>query len=235
MISALEPMAHRVTALLAGVVLAVAAAPLTHAQEPPKNFVLHAAPKPIPAVSFDDDQGRRRSLADFRGKVVLLNIWATWCPPCRREMPSLDRLQSTLGGPDFEVAALSIDRAGIDVVRKFYAEVGIRNLAVYIDTSGKAPRELGTVGVPSTLLIDREGRELGRLAGPAEWDASEIVAFLSCIISANDEARSRTNLNATATPPCGGRKLDFSAGGTKHQQSTMMESMHDITSTRYAR
>jgi len=215
MMFAFEPIARGVTVLLAGVVLAVAA-PLALAQEPPKNFVLHATPKPIPAVSFDDDQGQPRSLADFRGKVVLLNIWATWCPPCRHEMPSLDRLQSALGGPDFEVAALSIDRAGIDVVRKFYAEAGIRNLAIYIDTSGKAPRELGTVGVPSTLLIDREGRELGRLAGPAEWDTPETVAFLRRIVFAIEETRSRKNSNSTATPSCGGCSPDFSAGGTGH-------------------
>ena len=204
MMSALEPMAHRITAFLAGVFLLVAAAPLTHAQEPPKNFVLHPTPKPIPAVSFDDDQGRPRSLADFRGKVVLLNIWATWCPPCRREMPSLDRLQSKLGGPDFEVAALSIDRAGIEVVRRFYAEIGIRNLAIYIDSSGKASRELGTVGVPSTLLIDREGRELGRLAGAAEWDAPEMVAFIGRVVSGIKETRFRRTLYSAATPSCGG-------------------------------
>jgi len=214
MMFAFEPMARRVTALLAGVLLLVAAALPTHAQELPKNFVLHAAPKPIPAVGFDDDQGRPRSLADFRGKVVLLNIWATWCPPCRREMPSLDRLQSTLGGPDFEVAALSIDRAGIEVVRKFYAETGIRNLAIYIDSSGKAPRELGTVGVPSTLLIDREGRELGRLAGAAEWDAPEMVAFIGRIVSGTDETRSRKSSNSTATPSCGGCNADLATGGT---------------------
>ena len=82
------------------------------AQPPPKNFVLHEAPKAIAAIAFEDDQGRTRSLADFRGKVVLLNIWATWCGPCRREMPSLDRLQGMLGRHDFEVIALSIDRAG---------------------------------------------------------------------------------------------------------------------------
>ena len=214
MMSALEPMAHRITAFLAGVFLLVAAAPLTHAQEPPKNFVLHPTPKPIPAVSFDDDQGRPRSLADFRGKVVLLNIWATWCPPCRREMPSLDRLQSKLGGPDFEVAALSIDRAGIEVVRRFYAEIGIRNLAIYIDSSGKASRELGTVGVPSTLLIDREGRELGRLAGAAEWDAPEMVAFIGRVVSGIKETRFRRTLYSAATPSCGGCNPDVSTGGT---------------------
>lgn len=163
--------------------LFVAGATLAAAQEPPKNFVLHEAPKPVASIAFEDDQGRARSLADFRGKVVLLNIWATWCGPCRREMPSLDRLQGMLGGTDFEVVALSIDRAGIDVVSKFYADVGIRKLNIYIDSSGKATRELVTVGVPATLLIDRGGRELGRLVGPAEWDEPGIVAFLKRIVA----------------------------------------------------
>lgn len=150
---------------------------------PPANFVLHAAPKPIPAVAFEDGQGRKRNLSEFRGKVVLLNIWATWCSPCRREMPLLDRLQSQLGGAGFEVLALSIDRAGIEPVRKFYSDTDLRNLAIYVDTSGKAPRELGTFGVPATLLIDREGRELGRLTGPAEWDAPDFVEFLKSIVA----------------------------------------------------
>lgn len=173
--------------LLAGPAFAVA-------QPPPKNFILHEAPKTIANVAFDDDQGRQRSLADFRGKVVLLNIWATWCGPCRREMPSLDRLKKSLGGADFEVVALSIDRSGTAAVRKFYAEVGIRNLAIYIDSSGKLTRELATIGVPATLLIDREGREIGRLVGPAEWDEPDIVAFLKSVI-----ARQR------ATARCAGR------------------------------
>lgn len=149
----------------------------------PKNFILHEAPKPIASIAFEDDQGRPRSLAEFRGKIVLLNIWATWCGPCRREMPSLDRLQGLLGGADFEVVALSIDRAGLDSVRKFYTDVGIRNLAIYIDSSGKAARELATIGVPATLLIARDGRELGRLVGPAEWDEHDIVQFLKRIIA----------------------------------------------------
>lgn len=149
----------------------------------PKNFILHEAPKPIASIAFEDDQGRPRSLAEFRGKIVLLNIWATWCGPCRREMPSLDRLQGLLGGADFGVVALSIDRSGIETVRKFYDDVGIRNLPIYLDSSGKAARELATIGVPATLLIDRAGRELGRLIGPAEWDEPDIVQFLKRIIA----------------------------------------------------
>lgn len=93
-------------------------------------------------------------------------------------MPTLDRLQDKLGGPGFEVVALSIDRAGIEEVTKFYAEVGVKHLAFYIDSSGKAARDLGTVGLPTTLLIDRKGREIGRLVGPAEWDAPEMIALI---------------------------------------------------------
>ncbi|MGD9724792.1 MAG: TlpA family protein disulfide reductase [Alphaproteobacteria bacterium] len=159
--------------LLFGVALAFA-----RASEGPKNFVVHDAPKPLPELQFKDANGGDRNLGGFHGKVVLLNLWATWCAPCRREMPTLDRLQAALGGPDFEVVALSIDRAGVDVVRKFYGETGVKHLAMYIDISGKAVGELGAAGLPTTLLIDRNGREIGRLVGPAEWDAPDIVAYI---------------------------------------------------------
>lgn len=169
--------------------LLLAGTELAAAQQPPKNFVMHEVPRPLPMITFEDEEGRSRRLTDFVGKVVLLNIWATWCGPCRREMPALDRVQSTLGGAEFEVISLSIDRAGIGAVRKFYAEVGVRNLGLYIDSSGKAARELGAVGVPATLLIDREGRELGRLMGPAEWDEPEIVEFLRRVVAPKKDAR----------------------------------------------
>ena len=139
---------------------------------------LHVNPREILEIQFTDGNGEFLSLADFRGRVVLLNIWATWCAPCRKEMPTLDRLQSRLGGRDFEVVALSIDRAGVEVVEKFYEEIKIDNLAIYIDSTGKAARALKIVGLPTTLLIDAEGRELGRLVGPAEWDTAEMVSFL---------------------------------------------------------
>jgi thiol-disulfide isomerase/thioredoxin len=144
----------------------------------PAGFAVHESPRPLPEIQFENGQGEAMSLADFRGKVVLLNIWATWCAPCRREMPTLERLQAELGGPDFEVVALSIDRNGQPVVKKFYEELGLRELGMYIDSSGKAPRELNALGVPTTLLIDREGKEVGRLLGPAEWDSPEMVAFI---------------------------------------------------------
>lgn len=93
-------------------------------------------------------------------------------------MPTLDRLQAALGGADFQVVALSIDRQGLPAVRKFYTEIGIRHLDMHVDGSGKAARDLGAVGLPTTLLIDRAGGEIGRLVGPAEWDAPEMIAFI---------------------------------------------------------
>ena len=170
--------------LLIGPTAALAvAATIAQAQEAAKNFVVHEAPKAAAAISFQDGGGQPRSLADFNGKVVLLNVWATWCVSCRKEMPALDRLQAALGGPNFEVVPLSIDRGGPDAVKKFYAETGVHNVGIFIDTSGQAVRALGAVGLPTTLLIDRAGRELGRIVGPAEWDAPEMIGFLKPIIS----------------------------------------------------
>lgn len=153
------------------------AQPLLAAETPP-NFAMHETPKPVPEIQFQDGEGQPRTLANYAGRVVLLNVWATWCIPCRKEMPTLDRLQAELGGPDFEVVALSIDRAGPDAVRKFFAVIGIQHLVLNIDASGKAMFALGIIGLPATILIDREGREVGRLIGPAEWDSPAMVAFL---------------------------------------------------------
>src|SRR6516162_1942038 len=136
---ALASFTDRVAASMAAAVV-VLASQFAAGQEPPKNFVMHDAPKPVAAIKLDDAQGQSRNLADFKGKIVLLNIWATWCGPCRKEMPALDRLQAAVGISDFEVVALSIDRGGLNTVRKFFAEVGIRNLAMYVDSAGRATR-----------------------------------------------------------------------------------------------
>ncbi len=141
-------------------------------------LALHRTPRAVPAIRFQDGTGRPMGLADFRGRVVLLNVWATWCPPCRKEMPSLDRLQLKLGGPDFEVVALSIDHEGVAAVQQFYKEVGIRALKIYIDPTTDAAGRLGILGIPGTLLIDRRGQELGRALGPAEWDSAEAIALV---------------------------------------------------------
>lgn len=140
------------------------------------SFSTYDEPRPLPRVPFTDGDWRELTLDEFRGKVVLLNIWATWCGPCREEMPTLDRLQAKLGGPDFQVVALSIDQEGIFAVKKFYEELGLETLDIYVDESMRAPSLLGVIGVPATLLIDGEGREVGRKLGPAEWDSAEVVA-----------------------------------------------------------
>ena len=142
-------------------------------------FRVHAAPRPVPDIAFEDGQGRKRALAEFRDKVVLLNVWATWCVPCREEMPALDRVQQKLGGPGFEVLALSIDSGGAVAVENFYDEIGIRALAIYVDPSMRATGTLGAVGIPTTLLVDRQGREIGRRTGPAQWDGPEAVRMIA--------------------------------------------------------
>jgi thiol-disulfide isomerase/thioredoxin len=148
-----------------------------------QNFVLRDSPASVPELRFTNGAGQPRTLVDFRGKVVLLNVWATWCLSCRTEMPALDRLQAELGGPNFEVVTLSIDRSGPEIVKKFYAESGIQHLAIHIDPSNKVGPALAMAGLPTTLLIDRQGQELGRLIGPAAWDAPDMIAFLKSIIA----------------------------------------------------
>src|SRR5882724_5579336 len=118
------------------------------------NFVMLDTPKPLPPIAFQNMGGRTGALADFSGKVVLLNVWATWCLPCRKEMPTLDRLQAALGGADFEVVTLSIDRGGPAVVKKFYADIGVEHLAIRIDSTSQAGFVLATAGLPTTLLLD---------------------------------------------------------------------------------
>lgn len=136
------------------------------------------APKPVPPLAFVDGDGRRADLADFKGRLVLLNLWATWCGPCVKEMPSLDRLQAQLGGDAFQVVALSLDRGGRDVVAPFYERTGVKNLSLFLDPASGAMQTLGLRGLPTTLLIDQEGRELGRVEGAVEWDSPAVIAFL---------------------------------------------------------
>jgi thiol-disulfide isomerase/thioredoxin len=142
-------------------------------------FVRRNPPVELADVSFNDEAGVKKTLADFKGKVVLLNLWATWCLPCRHEMPSLDRLQKEMGSDQFEVVALSLDRAGKDAARKFFDEIRIANLKLYIDPTMKAGNGLRAVGMPTTILIGKDGKELGRLPGPAEWDSPAAKALIA--------------------------------------------------------
>ncbi len=136
-------------------------------------FLVSPAPKPVPAFTFKDVAGKERRIAEWQGKVVLLNVWATWCAPCRREMPTLERLKKAFAGRAFDVLAVSIDKGSIDRPKRFFEEIGIKDLAVYHDGSTRVSSALRVFGMPTTILIDRRGRELGRLVGPAEWDSPE--------------------------------------------------------------
>lgn len=134
-------------------------------------------PQPATPVSFFTHDGKPLKLEDFRGRMILLNLWATWCAPCRAEMPALDRLQQELGGPEFEVVTVNIDTTRLDRPKAFLAEVGVKKLAYYSDQSGQIFADLKKAGkafgMPTTLLIDRNGCELGNMAGPAEWSGQD--------------------------------------------------------------
>jgi thiol-disulfide isomerase/thioredoxin len=182
-----QRMARRLGKWLGALTWMLAAVPFAGAQQPPKSFVIHEAPMPVGAIRFADGQGRVLSLADFRGKVVLLNVWATWCAPCRTEIPALAHLNAELGGAELAVVAVSIDHGGIESVRRLLAELGTHNLEMYIDTSGQVMRTVRAIGLPTSLVIDREGRELGRISGAAEWDAPETIEFLQHVVNASPQ------------------------------------------------
>jgi thiol-disulfide isomerase/thioredoxin len=132
----------------------------------------------MPALAFVGRGGHPLTLADFRGRVVLLNLWATWCVPCREEMPALDRLQQQLGGKDFVVVPLSIDHAGAPAVERFYQKLGLKRLGVYVDPSARISNSLALPGLPTSFLVDAEGREIARKIGPAKWDGGDMVALI---------------------------------------------------------
>lgn len=123
----------------------------------------------MPSLHFVNGHGKTISLADWHGRAVLLNIWATWCAPCREEMPALDRLHAALAGPAFDVVALSIDANGLPAVQAFFRSIGVRHLEMYLDAQHEAD-QLALGGIPLTLLIDTNGREVARKLGPARWD-----------------------------------------------------------------
>jgi len=148
-------------------------------------LVIKSKPVDLPALTFADGDGKPVSLADFSGKIVLLNIWATWCVPCREEMPALDKLETKLGGKDFQVVAVNIDKGGPDKAAAFLNETGASHLALYTDPSGKLFATLKAVGMPTTLIIDRHGKEIARLVGPADWASPEAVKVIEAAIAAN--------------------------------------------------
>jgi thiol-disulfide isomerase/thioredoxin len=143
-------------------------------------------PLRVPDVAFRDAGGAQRHLADWRGRTVLFNLWATWCVPCRKEMPALDALEAKLGGPAFEVVTVNIDTRDPDKPRTWLKEVGIGRLAYYADASAKVFQDLKVAGraagMPTTLLIDPAGCEIATLAGPAEWASEDALKLISAAL-----------------------------------------------------
>ncbi|HJU15788.1 MAG TPA: TlpA disulfide reductase family protein [Stellaceae bacterium] len=146
--------------------------------ESPFAVQVWGQPRPMPALAFTDGSGRPLTLGDFRGRVVLLNVWATWCVPCRKEMPALDRLEGRLGGKDFVVLPVSIDQQGVSAVERFYRQYGLKRLGAYIGSSARLSQSLALPGVPTSFLIDAEGREVARKIGPAEWDGTAMLSLI---------------------------------------------------------
>ena len=146
-------------------------------------FLIHKEPKPLPDLAFQDGSGKPVTLGDWKGRVVLVNLWATWCAPCRKEMPDLSKLEKELGSDQFEVVAISVDRKGAEASAAFLKETGVDNLKLYIEPSTRIVNDLKSAGLPATLLIDREGRELGRILGPADWASPEAMALIKAALA----------------------------------------------------
>ncbi|MDE1969390.1 MAG: TlpA family protein disulfide reductase [Alphaproteobacteria bacterium] len=146
--------------------------------EPEFKFTVLDAPQPAPALAFTTREGAPKTLADFRGRLLLVNFWATWCGPCVAEMPSLDRLQARLGSR-LMVLAISEDRRGGDVVDPFLAKLKLADLAIYLDTRNSALQAFGLAGLPTSILIDRDGRMVWRVEGGVDWTSPEAAAKLA--------------------------------------------------------
>src|SRR5262249_38535104 len=159
-------------------------APLAHGEV--AAFVVAEQPLRLPDLAFRDGAGGARHLSDWRGRTVLLNLWATWCVPCRKEMPALEALEGKLGSPAFEVVAVNIDTPDPDRPRAWLKDVGIDRLGYYADPSARVFQQLKiagrAAGMPTTLLVDPAGCELGTAAGPAEWASDDAIKLISAAL-----------------------------------------------------
>jgi thiol-disulfide isomerase/thioredoxin len=143
-----------------------------------RNFTPTNPRRPAPIDTFHDADGNEFNLQSFGDKVVVLNLWATWCAPCLKELPSLDRLQAQLGSDRFEVVAISVDRRGVEAVRPFFEKLKITHLAIYVEPENRLAQSIGLQVLPSTIIMGRHGLMAGKLIGAAEWDAPEALALV---------------------------------------------------------
>ena len=150
---------------------------------PMAAFLVKADRPSVPDLGFKNSTGADIKLSKWQGRVILLNLWATWCAPCRKEMPTLNDVQKQLGSKDFEVVALSVDRKGLEASAAFLKDTGADSLGLYVDETAKSLDDLQAFGLPVTILIDRKGREIGRLLGPAEWNSAEAIALVKAALA----------------------------------------------------
>lgn len=148
-----------------------------------KKLIFHDAPQEVSQATFTEADGTERTLADWQGKHVLLNFWATWCAPCRKEMPALDALQKEFGGDDFEVVTLATGRNSLPGIRRFFEEEGIEALPILLDPKQTVAREMAVLGLPITVILDPEGREIARLRGDANWVSDSARAIVAELIA----------------------------------------------------
>jgi len=146
------------------------------------DLLVHPAPKELPEISFFNADKKQQGLADFAGQVLIINFWATWCAPCRAEMPALEALQKHFDGRNMRVLAISLDRGKPEKPMAFLEELNLTALDFYHDPKSASARAIGLFGLPTTLIVDRSGKELARLSGEAEWDAPEVVALVDAIL-----------------------------------------------------
>ena len=149
-----------------------------------KKLSFHNVSKPLLEAEFTTAEGRVRTLSDFQGKIILLNFWATWCAPCRTEMPMLSDAQTLLGGADFEVLTIATGRNPPGAVKRFFEKAGIHNLPQHHDPKQKLARQMAILGLPVSILLNRQGKEIARLRGDADWSGDSAKAILSALIAA---------------------------------------------------
>jgi thiol-disulfide isomerase/thioredoxin len=147
-----------------------------------KKLIFHETSKPVSDIPFEHADGSEGTLADYKGKYVVLNFWATWCAPCRKEMPMLSELQTELGGEAFEVVTLATGRNAPQAMQRFFDEIGVDNLPLHRDPKSAIAREMGVLGLPITMILSPEGEELARLLGDAEWNSDSAKAILRALI-----------------------------------------------------
>ncbi len=154
-----------------------------------KKLVVHSTPESVSNASFDlaDDAGTA-TLADYQGKYVLVNFWATWCAPCRKEMPDLNALQKELGGDHFEVLTIATGRNSPEGIKKFFAEAGVDSLPRHQDPRQSLAAQMGVFGLPITVILDPDGREIARLRGDAKWDSDSAKAIINALIKSRSES-----------------------------------------------